>query len=259
MKRQSLMLDKITPIVITYNEDPNIGRSLEKLAWAKKIIVVDSFSDDKTLSILKGFPGVCIFQRKFDTFASQCNYALQQVDTEWALSLDADYILSDQLIEEIKNLQKTCNVNAYYIKFRYCIFGEPLRATLLPPRQILFRTNQASYVDDGHAHCLKVQGKEDFLKSYIYHDDRKSLGRWLQSQDRYATAEAKKLRETPTNQLNLQDRIRRHKIFTPFLVALYCLFYKGLILDGWHGFYYSFQRMLAEIWLSVRLMDLDRK
>ncbi|MGH8650120.1 MAG: glycosyltransferase [Burkholderiales bacterium] len=67
------MLENITPLILTYNEAPNIERTLRQLTWAKRIVVVDSFSTDETLDILKEFQQVQVYQRKFDTAASQDN------------------------------------------------------------------------------------------------------------------------------------------------------------------------------------------
>ena len=69
-----------------------------------------------------------------------------------------------------------------------------------------------------------------------------------------ASAEARYLAETPKELLNLGDRVRRKILFAPFLVIAYTLFGQGLILNGWAGFYYAFQRGLAETLLSLRLM-----
>lgn len=252
------MLQEITPLILTFNEAFNIDRTLEKLTWAKRIIVIDSYSNDSTLEILQSYPQVQIFQREFDTHTSQWNYGLQQVKTEWVLSLDADYLLTDQLISELDALPKDALVDGYLVKFKYCVFGKPLRGTLLPPREVLFRTEKAVYVDDGHTQLLRVDGQSGMLNSYIYHDDRKSLSRWLWAQDRYMVIEVKKLLETPTTNLSFGDRIRRQKILAPFIILLYCLVVKGGILDGWAGWYYAFQRMLAEILLSIRLIENDK-
>src|SRR5437764_327934 len=79
----------------TYNEAPNIGRTLGRLHWAKRIVVVDSMSTDETCQIAKKQAGVAVLQRPFDNHASQWNYGLAQVTTEWVLSLDADYQRTD--------------------------------------------------------------------------------------------------------------------------------------------------------------------
>ncbi len=251
------MLQEITPLILTFNEAPNINRTLQQLSWAKTIVVIDSYSSDETLAILHSYPQTQIFQREFDTHTAQWNYGLQQVKTEWVLSLDADYLLNDELIAEIADISKS-PVDGYSIRFKYCVFGRPLRRNLLPPRAVLFRKEKAVYVDDGHTQRLCVDGQSSMLSSYIYHDDRKSLSRWLWAQDRYMLIEAKKLLETPARELNLADRIRQQKIIAPLVIPIYCLIFKGGILDGWAGWYYAFQRTLAEILLSLHLIENAR-
>lgn len=250
-----MQLEQITPLILTYNESVNINRTLQKLQWAKKIIAIDSFSTDKTIDILKTYPQVKIFQRKFDTFANQCNYGLEQINSEWILSIDADYLLTDSLINEIQSLSDKLLVNGYFANFKYCVFGKPLRGTILPPRAIFFRKNKGYYIDDGHAHQVIIEGRSEQLKSFIYHDDRKSLSRWLQAQDRYMIREVEKLTETSVEKLTFADRIRKYKIIAPFIMFVYCLIIKQGIFDGWRGWYYAFQRTFAEILLSLRLIE----
>ncbi len=249
------MINNITALILTYNESPNIKRTLDKLTWAKRIVVIDSYSTDDTLEILKSYPQVEVLQRNFDTHARQWNYGLEQIQTEWVLSLDADYVLTDELIEEIKSIPHDTATDGYFILFKYCVFGQPLRGSILPPRQALFRKEKSIYIDDGHTQLLEVTGNSAYLKNYILHDDRKPLQRWLWAQDRYMIIEAKKLTETPFKQLSLGDKIRKQGIIAPFIVLFYCLILKGGIFDGWIGWYYAFQRMLAEIILSLRLLE----
>lgn len=251
------MLEQITPLILTYNETPNIDRTLQKLVWANRIVVIDSYSTDETLTILGRYPQVEILQRHFDTHTQQWNYGLNQIQTSWVLSLDADYILTETLIEEIKVINPEPNLNGYFAPFKYCIFGQPLRGSILPARQVLFRTDRAIFQDDGHTQILEVEGQSGQLSGFILHDDRKPLSRWLWAQDRYMVLEVKKLRETPHNELNWSDRLRRQKILAPFVILLYCLILKGGILDGWRGWYYALQRMLAETLLSIRLIEAE--
>lgn len=254
------IIKQITPLILTYNEDPNIERVLDRLTWAKRIVVIDSYSTDKTLDILKSYPQVQLFQRKFDTHAQQWNYGLEKVNSQWVLSLDADYILSDELVEEIKKLPSD-NYNAikgYFVRFKYCVFGKPLRGTLLPPRQVLFRKDEGIYIDDGHTQLLQIQGESQRLSGYIYHDDRKPLSRWLWAQDRYMVLEAKKLFTTSINELSWGDRLRKTKILAPGVILFYCLLVNGCLFDGWAGWYYTLQRVLAEIWLTIRLVEYEK-
>jgi glycosyltransferase involved in cell wall biosynthesis len=249
-------IDNITPLILTFNEEVNVDRILQKLTWAKEIIAIDSYSTDRTLDILSSYPQVKILQRKFDTHTRQWNYGLEQVKSEWILSLDADYVVTDGLIETFSSLLDP-HINGYLIPFKYCVSGKPLRGTILPPRLALFRKESATYIDDGHTQLLKLQGQSSQLDAYIYHDDRKPLSRWLWAQDRYMVIEAKKLLETPDRELGWGDRIRKRKIFAPLIILIYCLIFKGGILDGWQGWYYAFQRTLAELLLAIHIIESE--
>src|ERR1700733_2145160 len=96
----------LTALILTKNEEPNLSRVLEKLTWLEKVVILDSFSTDATLEIAGSFRNVVIYQRKFDTFATQCNYGLSLITSEWVLSLDADYVLTDDFITETKKFIK---------------------------------------------------------------------------------------------------------------------------------------------------------
>jgi len=251
------MLDTITPLILVYNEAPNIERTLQPLQWASRIVAIDSYSTDATLDILKRYPQVEIIQREFLSFADQCNFGLTQVHTEWVLSLDADYVLSDDLIHQLKELKDNPAIDGYSVPFKYCVFGKPLRGTLLPRRTVLYRTTRGTYQEDGHAHRVQVEGATAPLSGHIYHDDRKSLSRWLWAQDRYMVLEAKKLQETSPSELSRSDLIRKTKVLAPFVILFYCLILKGGILDGWRGWYYAAQRTLAELLLAIHLIEQD--
>src|SRR6266480_7786816 len=117
------LLDQITPLILTFNEAPNILRTLEKLAWARQIVVVDSFSTDDTVAICQRHPQVELVQRKFDDHTSQWNFGLGQIKTEWVLTLDADYLLPDTFVQELRAWTPSDGVNAYFAPFKYCIQG----------------------------------------------------------------------------------------------------------------------------------------
>ena len=251
------MLDNITPVVLTYNEAPNIGRTLRQLRWARDIVMVDSFSDDDTIQIASAFPQVRILQRKFDTFANQCNFALNEagIATDWVLSLDADYVLTDELVAELETLNPSDATNGFRAKFIYCIHGKRLRSGVYPPVTVLFRHSTSHYQDDGHAHRVMVEGETRTLSSRILHDDRKPLGRWLQSQLSYTRLEAKKIYTGDPKSLTTTARIRRLQVVAPLAMLFYCLIWRGGVLDGRAGFYYAFQRVLAETMVSLFLLD----
>jgi glycosyltransferase involved in cell wall biosynthesis len=249
------MLDQITPLILTYNEAPNIARSLGALSWANDIVVVDSFSDDKTVEIAKSFPQVRVFLRAFDNHRNQWEFGLKEtgISTPWVLALDADYVLSDELTSELKNLTPNTQTAAYRASFVYCINGKKLRSGIYPPVTVLYRREAATYVQDGHTQRVEVDGAIEDLHAPIFHDDRKSLKRWFNSQAKYTELEAQKLRAADPAQLAFADRLRRWRFVVPPVMLVYCLFVRGGILDGWAGFYYAFQRAMAEAMLSHRL------
>jgi glycosyltransferase involved in cell wall biosynthesis len=247
--------DIVTPLLITFNEIQNIGRTLAKLDCARRIVVIDSGSTDGTLEILAKDSRIEVVHRPFDSFAEQCNFGLTHIRTDWVLSLDADYELSDAFVSELAGLAPNPEDTGYKAAFVYRIHGHALRGTLYPPRTVLYRVGGARYENEGHGHRIRLQGRVLALKSLIYHDDRKPLSRWLGSQLKYAAREAAHLLETPRERLGRVDRIRLMGWPAPILVLGYVLFAKGAILDGKAGWFYAFQRLLAEVLLALELLD----
>ncbi len=245
----------ITPVVLTFNEAPNIARCLEKLSWAQRVVVVDSISTDETAQLVREFQNSELMERQFDNHTAQWNYGVDQVQSPWVLSLDADYVLTDEFVALLGTLRAEDDVDAFFVPFRYCIAGKALRACLYPPRAVLFRKDRCRYEADGHTQLLEVPGKAVHLTVPIYHDDRKPLSHWLVSQDKYAILEADKLTRADSSKLRMQDKLRLKMLLAPVVTLLYTLFVRRVILDGWRGWYYAFQRMLAEILLSLRLLE----
>jgi glycosyltransferase involved in cell wall biosynthesis len=247
-------LNQITPLILTFNESANIARTLAPLQWAEQIIVLDSGSTDGTIDICGRFSNVRVYDRTFDFHAAQWNYGVGVVQTDWVLALDADYVTSAEFAAELEATVVSPGTTVFFADFTYCVFGVPLRATLYPPRAVLFRRDKAHYVQDGHTQLLQSDGRAGHLRTAIRHDDRKPLTRWLQEQDRYATLEARHLLAQPITKLNFQDRLRRKVFFSPAAMFIYLLCIRGLILDGGPGWFYVFQRTLAELLLSLRLL-----
>ena len=251
-----MRLEDITPVILTFNEAPNLPRCLEKLSWAREVIVLDSFSTDGTSDLAHASGNVRLSQRKFDDHTSQWNHAVSLATTPWVLTLDADYILSDGFKAELETLIPGEDTAAWSAEFRYWVFGRELRSSLYPPRAVLFRRDLCHYVEDGHTQRLEVRGVTKGLSSVIRHDDRKPLSAWVQAQGRYAELEARHLLSSPAADLNRIDRLRRWIIPAPPMVFLYTWLGKGLIFEGWAGWYYVMQRTIAELMLSLYLVQL---
>lgn len=249
------MLEQITPLITTWNEAANIGRTLDKLLWARRIVVIDSGSTDETLDILRRFPQVEVIQHSFMDFASQCNFGLGHIESTWVLSLDADYELSDELVRELELLAPTDHVSGFQTRFVYRIHGRALRGALYPPRTVLYRRERARYRNAGHSQRVIIDGNVLPLRGVIFHDDRKPLARWFATQRRYAGLEADYLLKKNPETLRRTDKIRLMAWPAPIAVFLYSLIVKGCILDGWAGWYYVLQRVVAEMMIALEIIE----
>lgn len=249
------MINEITPMLITYNEIANISRVMDQIRWANEILVIDSGSTDGTIQVLAQIPEVRVIYRAFDSFAEQCNFGLQHVKTKWVLSLDADYVLSDELIVELTSLELNTGTNGYRTRFVYCVHGRPLRGSLYPPRTVMYRRDRAIYHNEGHGHRVAVEGEILSLRGTIYHDDRKPLQRWTSAQLRYAHQEATFLLSSDKNRLRKSDRLRLLAWPAPIVIFFYTLFAKRCILDGYRGWFYVAQRVLVEWLIAIEILE----
>src|ERR1700752_4210154 len=154
------MFELITQLILTYKEAPNIARALGGLNWAKEIVVVDSFSDDATIQIATTFANVRVVKRAFDNHRNQWEFGLKEtgISTPWVLALDADYVVTEESIVELKALQPNSGTAGYRASFIYCINGKRLRSGIYPPVTVLYRRDRATYVQDGHTQRVAIEG-----------------------------------------------------------------------------------------------------
>jgi glycosyltransferase involved in cell wall biosynthesis len=253
---QTGFLDRIEVLVLTWNEEANLTRTLDALRPFPRVLVLDSGSADGTLAIAARYPNVRTATRRFDNHAAQWNHGLHDcgIRAEWVLALDADYVLPREMVQEIGALEPR-DATAFLARFQYCIGGKPLSGSLYPPVKILFRRDGAHYLQDGHTQRLVSEGVTTSLRHFVLHDDRKPFSVWLAAQDRYARLECELLRATPWPRLGWRDRLRRMVLVTPWLVPLYCLTVGKGFLDGRRGLFYAVQRGIAEAILSARLLE----
>lgn len=246
-------LSDITPLILTFNEAPNIGRCLENLRWAKKIVVLDSGSDDETSSIVSTFPNAVLIQRPFDTHAEQWAYgvASDEILTSWILALDADYMVSDDVRRFIEEGVGP-SISGLSFPVKYAVFGKIIRSGIYPPVVALFQRRRGCYVQDGHTQRLVVDGPVAHSPYCLVHDDRKSLDRWIKAQLAYARLEASKLLGKPKG---FRAFLRRNTPLSPLAVAIYCLVVRGGAFEGAAGWLYAFQRMIAEALICLSLQD----
>ncbi len=262
MNEQIIPAEILTAEILTWNEEENIARTLSHLDWLEKIIVIDSGSTHNTINLIQSFSNTELHSRKFDTHATQWNYGLNLCKSEWVLSLDADYILPENFIKEVKQNILKKDVSAFYANFDFVVFGKPLKGNNTTPRAVLFKKADCIYYDDGHTQRLKINGKTENFAAAILHDDRKPLTRWLFNQGQYSQKEAIMLLKKSTADLPFTGKLRKTKVLAPVFVFFYCLFIKGMVFNGSRGWHYTLQRTLAERLISMRLTEaqyLDKK
>ena len=189
-------MNDITGLILTFNEAPNIARTLGQLSWLRRHR--DRRQHEHGWHRRRSrprFPNVRIVKRIFTTHAEQWNFGLEQtgIATEWVLALDADYVLTDALSRELQALQPDPAVSGFAASFDYCIDGRPLRGAAYPPVTVLFRRARGRYEQDGHTQRVRLDGEVRPLAARIQHDDRKSLSHWIAAQARYMALEADKL------------------------------------------------------------------
>ena len=245
----------IQALILTKDEEPNIGRVLGHLDWLESVVVLDSFSTDATEEIVRSFPNTSFHQREFDTHANQWNQGLSLLNSEWVLSLDADYVLTPDFVQEIIDKISVGDRSAYLASFKFLVFGEPLLRDNTTPRPVLFKRASCQYFDDGHTQRLAIDGPTAHLSAKIMHDDRKSLSRWIDNQSKYSIRECEKLTISTDERPSITSRLRKTKVLAPLFVFFYCLVIQGGIFGGWRGWHYTLQRTIVEMLLALRLIE----
>jgi len=251
-------LQEVSALVLTHDEAPNIGRTLDALAAFGEVVVLDSLSRDETPAIVARYDNARLFERPFDDHATQWNHGLALCDPRraWTLALDADYFVTQELVAEIAALKPDRSISAYRASFRYAVNGRILRGSLYPPAPVLFRRDRARYVQSGHTQRLTIEGRIEPLKNAIVHDDRKPFSRWVSAQRNYAALEARYLLSAPRESLRLSQRLRLAGFVAPAAALVYALLIKGCLFDGWPGWFYALQRMFAETLIALEIIDL---
>lgn len=191
------MTDRISLFIITRNEEAKIAKCiLSAKGLVSEIIVVDAYSKDKTAQIAAEH-GALVFQRPFDGFASQKNFALSKVSCPWALNLDADESLSPQLKDKIQQLVKDTSHAGFDIAFFNYFLGKQMKHSGLNHEYHLrlVRKDKAHY-EGGLVHeGLKVEGTVGKIEEPIRHYSYDSIEAYFRKLNKYTTLAATQLHE----------------------------------------------------------------
>lgn len=167
------LTEKVSGLIITFNEEKNIREVLECFDFCDEIVIVDSFSTDKTLEIAQTFPNVKIIQNKFEDFTKQRNLALDNASYDWVLFLDGDERTTPELRQEIiEELNKTDKKDAYYFYRKFFFAKKPIHysGTQTDKNFRLFRRSKARYIAEKKVHeTLHVNGTIGELKNKLLH------------------------------------------------------------------------------------------
>lgn len=269
-----MMEKKITTIILTYNEELNIQKCIDSVKdISRKIIIIDSFSTDKTEEIAKS-NNVELIKRKFKNHSDQFQYALNncEISTPWILRLDADEHLTQKGILELHTLCEEYEndkiINGIILKFSVHFLGKELKFGGVSPIKNLrvFKKGLGGIenrVMDEHIYLY--EGKAIEMKNVTTHNDQKSLHNWIDKHNKYATLEAreyfenkKEKNETRKDHLVINAKIKRffkNKVYYKlplFLRSTLYFFYRYIIklafLDGKEGLIFTF---LQAYWYRV--------
>lgn len=233
-------MEKITAIIPTFNEEDNIKAAIESVLWCDEIIVVDSFSKDKTTAIVRSFPQVKLLEHEYEHSAAQKNWTIPQASHPWIFLLDADERPTAELVTEIKSiLTNGSRYSGFWINRRNHFMGKRINYSGWQSDKVirLFKRDECKY-QNKHVHAeIESKGEISILKEKLVHFTYKDLPSYLKKADRYTTWGA-------------QDRFQKfqkqgRRIGLPYLVLrpfgrfLRHYFWRLGILDGTHGFVVS--------------------
>ncbi|MEZ5046674.1 MAG: glycosyltransferase family 2 protein [Chitinophagaceae bacterium] len=226
----------ISVVIITYNEEKNISRTLQKLAWCKDIVIVDSFSNDDTKKIAISFP--CrFFEQSWLGYGAQKNWGAQQAAHDWILNLDADEVLTDELIEELQKIDLVHSKHvAYYISRRMVFLGKIFNYGRESNEKLLrlYHKKYASFNTKLVHEHLEANGSTAVLKNYFFHFSYASISQFHEKTSHYSNLGAQQLFDK-----NKKRPLWLNSILFPFYFFRYAIVHLN-ILNGYRGLQWSY-------------------
>lgn len=246
---------RVSAVIITCNEEKNLIRTLPKLGWCDEIIIVDSGSTDATLAICRQF-GCKIYTRKFDGYGDQKRFAVSKASNDWVLCIDADEILTNKLIQEIKEVLRNNNgkyagfairMNLVFLDKEFKYGKESGRFYLR-----LFNRQRGGFTDDKVHEGILISGPVLKLRSIINHYSYTSLHQFMEKLNRYSNYSAEMA----------FSRGKNKSLFAvlfglPFNFFKYYLLERNF-LNGIKGFYWSALSSYYHFVKYVKLRELNR-
>ncbi len=195
------MVNQISVVINTFNEERNIRRAMESVAWADEIIVCDMYSGDKTVEIAKKMGAKVILHKMVGYVELARNYAISKASFDWVLVLDADESVPEVLARKIRELIAKPNPLDYVeIPRKNIIFGKWMSASMWwPDYQVrLFKKGSVLWNEKIHTkpdtkgEGLKLQPEEKWA---IVHQNYQGVSQFIERMNRYSDIQAKELQE----------------------------------------------------------------
>lgn len=248
-------------MILTYNEEGNIGGAIASCAWSDDVHVLDSGSTDRTAEIARG-AGASVHTNRFESFGKQRNWAIDNIALkhDWVFHLDADERFTPELVAEIAGvLAGGASEAGFYVANQMILNGVWIRhASGYPAYQMrLFHKGRMRFEDHGHGQRETAgSGRIGKLKNaYTHHNFSKGLDEWRRRHDRYSTLEAAQIVESLSkgerpglSALFSGDGIARRRALKSLAARLpmrawlryvHTVFLKGAMLDGAEGLRYA--------------------
>lgn len=223
----------LSALIPTYNEEDNIKAAIESVSFADEIIVIDSFSTDKTVEIANSL-NVRLIQRKFDTHARQKNAALSAAKHQWVLLLDADERITPELETEIVGTLKNPQSDAYWVYRNNHFMGRHLRFSGIKRDKVirLVNADKCRYNDKRiHEEIDTKSIKVEYFNNKLCHNTFKSYDDFVIKLMHYAKKQSE--------ERDLKSVNAYHLVFKP-LFRFLKHFVLGLgFLDGFPGFVFA--------------------
>ena len=268
----------VSVMIFTLDEEIHLPQCLQSLAWCGDVIVIDSFSRDRTEAICRG-AGVRFFQHAFTGFGDQRNWAMEETAPvhEWVLILDADERVPDDLAAELGRVLPGTpeSVGAFRLKRRFHMWGRWLRYSSLYPTWVvrLVRKGRVRYVNRGHAETQEVDGEIRDLENDLIDENLKGMDEWFERHNRYARkdAEYELQRDAepaamgglfvgdPMQRRKSLKRLASHLPGRPVVYFLYSYLWRRGFLDGRDGLIFCMMRALYQGMVVARKHDLRRR
>lgn len=235
--------EKISGLIITFNEEKNIQEILDDFSICDEIIVVDSFSSDQTVSIAQQNPKVKIIQHPFEDFTKQRNVALDAAANDWVLFLDGDERITPELHQEIiSELNKFDKKDAYYFYRKFYFAGSPINfsGTQTDKNFRLFRKSKCRYVADKKVHeTLAVNGSIGVFNNKLQHFSVSDYDSYKDKMIHYGNLKGQEL----------FDKGKKFSVLTQYLKSAFKFFKTYFLrlgfLDGKEGFQLSVLQTLS--------------